>query len=1664
MLRLRFVSKLISKILIFSFIFQLQAGILIVPKKTMAATAACTIDNGCDGPNDWEPNYMYKLYNNVNQFTSYAEAENRLKIEGFDKNKLEEFTKFSEYLRKNPNVSYENAMKAVGVKELQVYDIRLLRSLYDLVTPAKYGGGDLEWLRIESIVKGYTCPVCKMEKDIDPNKIKWDPYSPHYQGKSAKISEIDLMRMTKVTKDDSGKVVKKEKYKKEPIKVAWQTDQPGKPGAKSNGQTALLNQSPLQLLNSGMGNTFNNWLSDTTGIDYTNMPDTDGRTPPQIIKQMGAYNLNDYFQFPAVSDLAFSVYNLESLGWETGGTLLAQGFKDVIGKYGFVGSNLENWMKNIGRTTIEDRLGLPNDSLNGENSEAVLSQTGERKMESELMLSEGSLANITSRADVEEKIGAGYLYKINMEWWNFTGKNYSETRTKIGEEKFDSIFSDTNLADNLLSIPFGTTESYKSGQISTLDYKKKIGQSIIDQKILIFGESDKCDGDKCVKTHARDEALGVGSYNPDPNKTDNPKSLVDRFLLGDNSIYKEIGINIISRSLTEDEAVQELLKNWLKNKIVDQETRDGITIDKINLGDIAKNIGLRQKDLQGIFIDNYPQEIFERMGDVVLLSALGVNSEAEINSYLPYNQDDNFYNSKFEEIKSQAKNLQSNKKIAASADKIIALANSAVTSKSDSIAQVLTETRKNTIINNAYDILGQINFIENTIGENSETKTIKYNDFDVMEGRTLTKPESIKADDITGILPSNYYGLTNENIVSVLKDEENIDNLKKKIGLEAWSAIAFNSEPEILNKTLDKIKSSKNKKPSEIITNELGQDNIQNTADELNSEFSLGAAYAISTKDLAMFLNGDYKVLFKIGDSVFDSATSLRQGATGEILSNKSSWDQNTGQSGINNIWEMFRLGSNLAIYNQDMFKRLSQNFLESNIGLLNNTFYGTINDIVKRNGLDQVLNAFGVTIPSNILSLQYTNPAMFNVELNNFFATSIQNPASDFWKNFQNTDFINLALQNAGFTNMNFGDLQSLFSGKNSAEDMIYKAGNIVSGGFTNEAFNTYYNLENKFNQAGELLSAMKAGNVGSTLGIMQGLTNINIDSQFGGLPFTQMLSSPQNALKNLTQYGLNTLSSNLGPAGNLVNMFFQQGNKSQDIINGLAGAIGQYTNIPIASAMGFLNGNPTQALFAMGTSQLGSLGINLPLGDLMTAVSGVQPGSALSDQAWANAMGMASKTPGWGDLDSLAKNHVAYKFYQDELGKIQKGYQENLQYSLMDTALAQALPGSNFSGTFKALMKGSSDDKIMAGGMLLSGLAGSSEINRIISDAKAVSDLAKFLKDPKGNAVPMSALNTLGQQMNLPPQAMQALGLALSGNKDNFMKLGESFMVGQIFGLMDGGLGSGAGSMMYQAYNMAQQYSTLTANVSNLQNLMFTDGGAATAKQLLNAQMKLDMFTAGATATLATMALSPVLSQIDQAIGFSGLSSMLLSGMIYQATVPGLTSGALLSMMGPQIALVLLGGILGGGLLGGGSKGGKTEIIATSCGYWPLFEEKKKGPDGKCPEEFVIKENTDKKKIEAYNKKVAQYKIKIYVNAVLKMPNEDKIGKLLSAEERKQMLPTQIRTYDKKSYDDNFQLAVKQYKDYDNIENLCASMIAGIRKGIYTTPYLSQEIDHGY
>lgn len=1643
-------NKIITILLTIAFIiYPLLTILLVTPDEAFAQTDTTNKDpDNC--PDNCGPS-LYQTFNkDINKLAINAEAEKRVDLNSTDKGLLENYLKIAAYQKNNPDVSNSEAAKKVGVR-LQDFDIRVLRSIIAETAPSKFGGGGGEHLKIDSIAKGYTSEKTKY------NKIMADPGAPttsaHYYGQAAETSQIDFLRYTQVVIGNNGEIQKKTKLKKTPVEVKWQ-DPNYKPSASSSG-TNPLGLNPSQMFNGQQGGSLNNALSDATGKDYSKM-DTTSRTLPQTVKSVGSFNINDIYGFSQNNDLAFSVNNLRTLGWETGGATLEQDFSNIIPKQGFSGSNTEEFLTNTGRSALEKNMGLAYGSLNGNDSNQIITKIGERKIENNLKLTDGSLVDIKSADDLQEKIGNGYLYKINLEPGTFSGTNYADTREKVGTEKMDGVFSEPNLVDNLLGTSQDTALKYKNGELTTQEFKKEIGKSIINQRILFYENSDSCRTIKDVKVcNARDEAFGI--YN------ENYPAMIDRMLSGDNTVFKDIGYDTIEKLFSTDNDVRNSIGKWLSEKTIDTDENG---IKKFDLDAIANKFGLTGNDLQSILINNLSDEIYQRVGHIYLLAAVNPEVYTSLTTYIPTIQTDDFYNQRLNEIKNIAQSLGSNSKIGSFAQQIVTETDKPLNFATDSTSVINTKSKQT--INSAYKIIELISNARK-ISNKDELSQILYQTDEIITGTSLQKLSDFNADNISGLKEDNSIGLSNEEFAKVLQGKQSIDDLKLNIGLEAWSMTVFNSDDYgLLSTTLQEIIANKDKKPSDIITKNLTEDKINEVKDSLNSEFELSGNYAITSLDLTRFLNGDYILLFKIGGSVFDKTFNLRSGAIYDIFTGKSTWDNEQQKTSINNLWQIAGLGSSPSTYNNDdVIQRLKQNLFEQVMGLTQNAFYGSVNEAAGRVGIENLLSSFGISIPSNILSLKDVNPTQFTQQLQSFFSQQIQIPGSDYWKNLTDKDAMNAVLQLTG-VNLSIDQIQDMFTGKKSIQEVVNNAGNVLLAlGVNNDSINSLFQLSNYFSQGEALLNALKSNDIGSTLNILQSVTNTNLDSLAGGLPVIEILSNPKNAGQIMTQWGLNNFAKSLGidnsiiSAGtDLVNMFFKKGMTDDQRINQLAGMVQKYTGIPyIQDAVNLIRGD-TSGLVAMGMTQinqqLGQLGINIDIGQIRNAFFDIAPGSSQWNQAYNTALKQVMSDKAYLAGDSTTKMGILYDYTSKEISRIKSQAMEQVQFGLMDGALGKAI-GGNMSGFSQAMFKGSTDDKVMAGAMLLGRVSGNS---KIVADATMAYQLAKYFSDPKNNKIPGAAFSYLDGAMsqalgiNLPHGFSQAIMAATQGNTKQLEQLGTNMVIGQVAGFVDKSLGMPAGTA-YSMYNAYNTYNTaLNAYHSAIANNLSTGAQAA-------ALQNLQMSGAGAVNMVVNMVFGGAMADMENSMGLpSGTLSLLTTAVIYSIMVPGLGFAALINLMAPQLiafALSFLPGPLGG-LLGGG---GKTEIRISGCGYWPAFSDKYKGSDGLCPDEYVIKDKNDEKGVPAFLKKVADYNIKKMVKKLLVMPDKSRSGQYLSDTDRAGLLPTQIVVYnpetilDKESKPGNkvYQIALKQYKTYKQIDNIFASMDKGYKMGIGDT-----------
>jgi hypothetical protein len=326
-------------------------------------------------------------------------------------------------------------------------DEGLLKTLIYLVTPKDQGGAGFERLKIKRLVKGYSTEKRALSKETEYENESDANISAHFKGQAMDISEIDKIKFKKVTKKKAFGVTyskKSEELPSVPIQVAWQSDK-----GKGEGLPGFYGQTANQLF----GNLSLGAIKEVLGdeIEY-NLDLLMGENFPEWAKWLGVIALFEDFDLPfgGFEDDEDGNGMIKNMGRATIAEALG------IDMEAIKGDSREELILNIGKSYLETKLGIEQGSLTGETLDEIFKNAGRRKLEKELGLKKGSLDG-----DLKAK-----LQKIREKW-----KNYKTNQAK----------------DEALDMPAGSAERIEAGNENGLAL---VGAGVLAYALSIGNKED----------------------------------------------------------------------------------------------------------------------------------------------------------------------------------------------------------------------------------------------------------------------------------------------------------------------------------------------------------------------------------------------------------------------------------------------------------------------------------------------------------------------------------------------------------------------------------------------------------------------------------------------------------------------------------------------------------------------------------------------------------------------------------------------------------------------------------------------------------------------------------------------------------------------------------------------------------------------------------------------------------------------------------------------------------------------------------------------------------------------------------------------------------------------------------------------------------------------
>lgn len=399
----------------------------------------------------------------------------------------------------------QKIIKELNIDILPTYDLRLIQSIINLILPESVGGGGLEHIKVQRIIKRE-----KKQQEAIPPQDEEPAVSQHNpeNGKAADVSQIDCLRQTtfevEIEVDQKGRLIDKDNKKKkidpkkgdlsrakftvlnkqhkiEPIKIEWQADVPTGLNPASTGASGKSVHEAAQIA-SGF-NLLNaiGALANLFGIDFNPNANilTNAQTFGEILQALGRDNLQQ------------EVFNNQAITLgrnarqQTGQKVLEQATQ--LPGFGFFGETLSGikdgqpgLLINLGREIVGRGLDLPEGALLGTTSQEIFANIGRRVFEEALGgLPVGTLigVNANNRVSLEQHVGRGVVAK----YFNLRPGDLSLTDLNEFKQKNPFVFNflrdNPILIDNTFAITQSNyTEQMVNGQLAISEWFRLIGQ------------------------------------------------------------------------------------------------------------------------------------------------------------------------------------------------------------------------------------------------------------------------------------------------------------------------------------------------------------------------------------------------------------------------------------------------------------------------------------------------------------------------------------------------------------------------------------------------------------------------------------------------------------------------------------------------------------------------------------------------------------------------------------------------------------------------------------------------------------------------------------------------------------------------------------------------------------------------------------------------------------------------------------------------------------------------------------------------------------------------------------------------------------------------------------------------------------------------------------
>lgn len=392
---------------------------------------------------------------------------------------------------------------------------------------------------------------------LDYGFLDNDAISAHADGQAVDISEVDNIRCTLIKKRRAGSD-KKTPLPLKPIELAWQTtegyneDNPTERDSIAGLVNGLYKDGLVDLLNE-------------LDLDINNIDDLSAANLGDILEIVGQSLVGQLLGLDGSAKTTGS--NLKETLKMVGAVYLADKLKlPRAALYGTGYGNVDDLKANLGRSSVEERLGLPFGSLAGSNAIQIFYNIGERKIESDFDLPMGTLAKdpkVTNEKELMIKVGAALIEdQLHLNRGSFLKGTPAAIREAVGTRKYDLLFSLSEVIDARLNLDDGTADNYYSGKMSVNDFLTLIAFRHLADKAYIFGDSEDC----TIPTPGNPSKCPEGKSTTKDSVFGTPTGAVDQLLFGQLDGLIDIGRLQLAKHLTNNHSEIDSLVKWFKEE------------------------------------------------------------------------------------------------------------------------------------------------------------------------------------------------------------------------------------------------------------------------------------------------------------------------------------------------------------------------------------------------------------------------------------------------------------------------------------------------------------------------------------------------------------------------------------------------------------------------------------------------------------------------------------------------------------------------------------------------------------------------------------------------------------------------------------------------------------------------------------------------------------------------------------------------------------------------------------------------------------------------------------------------------------------------------------------------------------------------------------------